>query len=185
MVGALGHPATQFPGARARSSPDGHPFPTPAFPKARSAKDAARRPAFRMPTSRGGYPSPVTPNERRIPAHERAPKCVCIQGVASGQSPTDPYGAKRGRTPFGLRVLSLPKAKCRQRGRRPRPPDRGASAVGVAGPDSAKQYPNDRRPEHHGAIDGNERTDQLFLRFAARSLMSGCFRPASGEVERA
>lgn len=35
--------------------------------------------------------------------------------------------------------------------------------MGVAGPDSAQQYPNDRRPKHHGAIDGNERTDQLFL----------------------
>jgi len=39
---------------------------------------------FRMPASRGGYPSTVTPNERRLPAHERAPECVGIL-MANGQ----------------------------------------------------------------------------------------------------
>lgn len=42
-----------------------------------------------MATPDGGYPSPVTSYERRIPVHRRAPECV-DKSIANGQQPTEP-----------------------------------------------------------------------------------------------
>jgi len=60
-----------------------------------SAKGASRiesTPHFDMATPEGGYPSPVTSSERRLPVHERAPECVSIS-IAIGQQSTNPTGA--------------------------------------------------------------------------------------------
>jgi len=65
-----------------------------------SAKDASRTestPPFDMTTPEGGYPSPVTSDERRLPVHERAPECVSIS-IANGQQSTNPTGA----SPFAV-----------------------------------------------------------------------------------
>ena len=61
-------------------------------PKSATERLVKALPDFSMPTSRGGYPLPVTSSERRLPVYGRAPECVVIV-VASGQLSTDSVGA--------------------------------------------------------------------------------------------
>ena len=56
-----------------------------------------------MPASEGGYLSPVTSNEGRVPVRKRTPNCV-LRLIANGQQSTDSFGAGQpiiGRAGFG------------------------------------------------------------------------------------
>ena len=144
QFGGVEHPAGHLAANRiAGLAPTAIRLPQSNSPERRPPKRAEpNQPHFNMVVPDGGYPSPVTSSERRLPVHERTPECV---GGIDGQRPTTHKPQQCGtvdnqRSRLRAPRSSLPKGQTTADGRSP---ERGKSQ---RPPRSRQRYGSIGRP---------------------------------------